>query len=413
MQLPEMRENGVNATRKVAIAGAGPAGLTCAYFLARLGYCPKVFEAEAQPGGMLVQTIPAYRLPREELAREIRMIERMGVEIETNTKLGADFTLESLRDEGYEAVFLGLGAPFGSRLGIPNEDAEGVTGALRFLKEYNLAGKAETGKNVVVVGGGNAAVDAARTALRLGAHSVTILYRRTREEMPAFNEEILEAEREGVLLKELVAPIEIVVEDGRVAGVRCNRMQLGPFDRSGRRRPEACGGEPFLEHADQVIAAVGQRLDMKIAVNGVAVEMNEWNCIKTDPASGQTSIEWLFAGGDASSGPASVADAIGAGERAAVGIDRYLTGAEHAFWREMDTVDTDFDPEADPVDRPRAKINCIPVSRRKHNFLEVELPLTENMAVREARRCLRCDYCAEAPPQEENREQSGIAVSAG
>src|SRR5690606_11693733 len=175
---------------KVAIVGAGPAGLSCAYFLARLGYRPTVFEAEPRPGGMLVQTIPAYRLPREELAREVRMIERMGVEILTELRLGRDFTLESLRQEGYEAVFLGVGAPEGMRLRIPGEDAQGVTEAIRFLREYNLRGSVRVGKRVVVIGGGNAAVDAARTAVRLGADTVTILYRRTRDEMPAYEEEV-------------------------------------------------------------------------------------------------------------------------------------------------------------------------------------------------------------------------------
>ena len=166
IQLPEMRENEANAKRKVAIIGAGPSGLTCAYFLARLGYQPKVFESTERPGGMLVQAIPAYRMPREELAREIRMIERMGVEIETNKALGKDFTLQQLRDEGYEAVFVGVGAPSGAKLRIANEDADGVYDSMAFLREYNLRGNVPVGKKVVVIGGGNAAIDAARTAMR-------------------------------------------------------------------------------------------------------------------------------------------------------------------------------------------------------------------------------------------------------
>ncbi|MCX5759483.1 MAG: FAD-dependent oxidoreductase, partial [Candidatus Hydrogenedentes bacterium] len=185
VQAPTVRENAANAKRKVAVVGAGPAGLTCAYFLARLGYRPTVFEAESQAGGMLVQAIPAYRLPREEVAREIRMIERMGVSIETGVRLGKDFTLQSLHDKGYEAVFVGVGAPKGSNLRIAGENAEGVADGMRFLRDYNLTGTAKVGKHVAVIGRGNAAVDAARTALRLGAESVTILYRRTREEMPS------------------------------------------------------------------------------------------------------------------------------------------------------------------------------------------------------------------------------------
>ena len=232
VQLPEVHENDANAKRKIAIVGAGPAGLSCGYFLARLGYKPKVFEAEPRPGGMLVQAIPAYRLPREELAREIRMIERMGVEIETGLRLGRDFTLRSLRVLGYEAAFMGVGAPEGSRMGIPGEDARGVTEALRFLREYNVRGTVPTGKKVVVIGGCNAAIDAARTALRLGAESVTILYRRTRAEMPAYEEEIDEAEHEGVRLQTLVAPCR-----DRRAGGPGGRREVPPHG-PGRLRPQ-------------------------------------------------------------------------------------------------------------------------------------------------------------------------------
>jgi len=395
--LPEMRPDEKNAGRKVAIVGAGPAGLTCAYFLARLGYKPQVFEAESKPGGMLVQTIPSYRLPREELMREIKMIERMGVEIKTSTRLGKDFTLESLRKKGYEAVFLGVGAPTGSRMRIPGEDAKGVTEAIRFLREYNLTGTAAVGENVAVIGAGNAAIDAARTALRLGAKSVTILYRRTREEMPAYKEEIEEAEREGVEIRTLVAPLEVVVEKGRAVGVKCQQQWLGQFDRSGRRRPEATPDEPFVVKVDQVIAAIGQTLDLKPLVDGIELKLSPSKYIWADPVTGQTSVEWIFAGGDASSGPMSVADAIGAGERAAVGIDKYLTGEEHAFWRGFEQVDTEFDPDADPVDSPRAQMKMMPVAKRRENFTEVELPFSEAVAVREAKRCLRCDYRESCP----------------
>mgnify|MGYP000057317541 CR=1 FL=1 len=393
IQLPEIRENEQNLRRKIAIIGAGPAGLTCAYFLARLGYQPRVFESAPRPGGMLVQTIPAYRLPREELAREIRMIERMGVVIETEKALGRDFTLQSLRDDGYEAIFLGIGAPSGQKLRIPGEDAEGVVEAIDFLREYNLRGSVPVGKNVVIIGGGNAAIDAARTAIRLGAKKATILYRRTREEMPAYKEEIEEAVNEGVILKMLVAPLEVLTENGKVIGVKCQHMWLGEYDRSGRRRPEAKSGEePFIEEADQVIAAIGQTVDLKRYLDGLNVKLTPSGFLWVDQLYGQTSIKWLFAGGDISSGPSSVAEAIGAGERAAVGIDKYLTGEEHAFWREPYMIDTEFDPDSDPVDFPRAKMKLLPVEKRIHNFNEVEIPFTETLAVREARRCLRCDY---------------------
>ena len=396
VQLPSVQDNEENARRKIAIIGAGPAGLSCAYFLARLGYRPKVFEAESQPGGMLVQAIPAYRLPRQELAREIRMIERLGVDIELNMRLGRDFTLESLRKDGYEAVFLAVGAPQGSKLGIPGEEADGVVDALRFLREYNVRGTAQVGKNVVVIGGGNSAIDAARTAIRLGAESVTVLYRRTRAEMPAFAEEIDEAEHEGVRIATLVAPLEVVQKNGKVSGLKCRHMVLGEFDRSGRRRPVDGKDEDFIVPADMIIAGIGQKLDTAEIFNGQALKVNRSGFIAADRITGQTSVPWIYAGGDAAVGPWSVVGAIADGEKAAVAIDKMLTGAEHAFWRENQQPDTEFDPDADPVQYPRAKQAMIPVSKRKNNFQEVELSWSEAVARREAKRCLRCDYRAPA-----------------
>ena len=399
IQLPEVRESAENARRRIAIVGAGPAGLSCAYFLARMGYRPQVFEAEPRPGGMLVQAIPAYRLPREDVAREVRMIERLGVDIETDASLGRDFTLESLRADGFEAVFLGIGAPLGVRLGIPGEDAEGVSEAIRFLREYNLRGLVPVGKRVAVIGGGNAAVDVARTAVRLGAESVTILYRRTRGEMPAYAEEIEEAEREGVVLRTLAAPVEIVVRNGKAEAVKCSRMALGPFDRTGRRRPERATADAFVVEADQVFSAIGQAIEPGKILDGTTLQLTERNFLAADPVTGRTSVPWIFAGGDAVLGPASVAEAVGSGERAAVGIDQLLTGEVHAFWREEKPLDTFFDPESDPVEYPRARMRLIPVAKRRHNFDEVELPFTESVALREARRCMRCDFrdaaCAE------------------
>ena len=397
-QVPEVRENEKNAKRSVAIVGAGPAGLSCAYFLARLGYQPKVYESEPRPGGMLVQAIPSYRLPREIVAREVRMIEQVGVEIHTDMRLGTDFTLRSLRAEGCEAVFLGVGAPHGVGLGIAGDHAAGITDALSFLRTYNLRGSAPVGRQVVVIGGGNSAIDAARTALRLGADRVTVVYRRSREVMPAYREEIDEALAEGVELRLLTAPVEIVSENKAVAGVRCVPMQLGAFDRSGRRRPER-GGEAFVIPADHVLAAIGQSLDVASLSGGVQLARRNNVFIDVDQVTGQTSEKWIFAGGDAVTGPSSVVEAVAAGERAARGIDLYLTGADHAFWRETQPVDTFFDPELEPVETPREKLRLIPVERRRHNFDEVEQPWQEAIAIRQAKRCLRCDYgrreCAE------------------
>ncbi len=391
IQLPEVRDSLENAKRKIAIVGAGPAGLSCAYFLARLGYQPLVYESEPRPGGMLVQAIPSYRLPREIVAREVRMVENMGVEILTEAALGRDFTLKSLRGKGVEAVFLAVGAPLGVGLGIPGENAEGIIDALGFLRTYNLRGSAKVGKNVVVIGGGNSAIDAARTAVRLGAESVTVVYRRSREVMPAYKEEIEEALHEGVKLQLLTAPVDVVAEAGRVAAIRCRPMRLGEFDGSGRRRPEE-SGDVFTLPADQILVAIGQALSTQGFCDDIGLETNRSGFLHADPVTGQTSQKWIFAGGDAVSGPASVVEAVAAGERAAVGIDRYLTGGEHAFWRETKEVDTFFDPEKDPIDAPREHLPLIPVERRCNNFDEVEQPWRESVAVRQAQRCLRCDY---------------------
>ena len=401
VQLPEIHENGDNASKKIAIIGAGPAGLSCAYFLARLGYRPVVFEAENRPGGMLTQAIPAYRLPREEIAREIRMIERIGVDISCDTKLGRDFSIADLKDKGYDAVFLGLGAPVGTGLGIPGDDADGVVDALSFLKQYNIRGNVKIKNNILVIGGGNAAIDAARTAVRLGAESVTIVYRRKRDQMPAYQEEVDEAIVEGVKLVDLTQPVEVVKSaDGKVAGLKCLHMKLGDFDKQGRRRPLKAGENYFEIKAEQIITAIGQALDEKVISGLSGIELDEKGFIRKNNSTGQTGAEWIFAGGDASSGPSSVVKAIAAGEKAAVGIDYYLTGEDHAFWRVERKIETQFDPDADPVSYAREKVPLIPVERRRSNFDEVELPWTEAVALRQSCRCLRCDYGKPVIPRE-------------
>jgi len=390
IQIPEINENKENEKRKVAIIGAGPAGLSCGYFLARLGYRPVIFESAPRPGGMLVQTIPAYRLPREVIAREIRMIEQLGVDIVTGKKLGRDFTLNNLKDDGYDAVFVAVGAPLGVKLDIPGNNAPGVIDAIDFLREYNLRGSVKVGKKVVIVGGGNAAIDAARTALRLGAH-VTVVYRRTREEMPAYREEIDQAIQEGITLKTLTNPREILTKENRVSGVRCSSMKLGDYDTTGRRRPEE-EGEVIDFEADQVIFAIGQTLQGSECIKATDVAIVKGDKIKADPITQQTPVSWIFAGGDAVTGPASVIEAIASGEKAAAGIDEYLSGKNHAFWRKEKKNDTEFDPDADPVLYPRKEMVLMPLERRRNNFDEVETAWQVNEAIRQAERCLRCDY---------------------
>jgi NADH-quinone oxidoreductase subunit F len=392
-QIPAPAGNGKNASRKVAVVGGGPAGMSCAYFLARMGYKPTVFEAEDKAGGMLLQAIPSYRLPRDILAREIKGIADMGVTIKTKKKLGRDFTLQSLKEQGFEAVFLGMGAPSGMSLGMKGEETAGVVDALGFLKEYNVTGKAKVGKNVVVIGGGNAAVDAARTALRLGAKTATVVYRRTRAEMPAYTEEVEEAEKEGVKFEFLAAPLELVSKGGKMESVKFRTMELGDFDRTGRRKPVAKGQNDYTLKADMVIAAVGQTLKAgELLGGGPSVKLNEREYIWADPVTGQTSLDWVFAGGDAVSGPSSVVEAIAAGEKGAVGIDRYLTGANHASWRTSRMVDTHFDPDADPIIANRPDMRLIPVARRQGSFAEVETTWARPVALAESKRCLRCDY---------------------
>lgn len=391
IQLPEIRENELNATRKIAIVGAGPAGLSCAYFLARLGYKPTVFEAEQRPGGMLVQTIPAYRLPREILAREIRMIENMGVDIRPEMKLGRDFTLNSLKNSGYEAVFIGVGSPQGIKPSIPGIDSEGVVDALQFLQTYNLRGSVPVGKQIIVVGGGNAAIDAARTAVRLGAEKVDIVYRRTQEEMPAWAEEIDAAVEEKIDLHTLTNPKEFITEDGKIKAVRCVRMKLGAFDASGRRSPVETDDEITFD-ADQVIIAAGQTLDTNAILGDIQLKLAGKSQIARNPHTGQTSVEWIFTGGDSAIGPSSVIEAVSGGEMAAVGIDEFLTGEKHDFWRKERHNDTFFDPEAAPAKYPRTHMVMLAAERRMYNFNEVEQVWPEGEAIRQARRCLRCDY---------------------
>ena len=390
IQIPEINENKENEKRKIAIIGAGPAGLSCGYFLARLGYKPVIFESEPRPGGMLVQTIPAYRLPREVLAREIRMIEQLGVDIQTNKKLGRDFSLQDLKDQGFEASFVSVGAPIGVKLNVPGNDAEGVIDAIDFLKEYNLKGSVKIGKKVIVVGGGNAAIDAARTALRLGAH-VTVVYRRTREEMPAYMEEINQAIQEGIIIKTLTNPREILVNNGKVVGIRCNSMKLGDYDNTGRRSAEE-ENETIDFEANQVIFAIGQTLEGSDFKKSNDFGLIKGDKIKVDPLTQQTSIPWIFAGGDVVTGPDSVIEAIASGERAAASIDEYLTGKNHAFWRKEKANDTEFDPDEEPVLYPRKEMVLMPLERRVNNFDEVEMPWPVNEAIRQAERCLRCDY---------------------
>jgi NADH-quinone oxidoreductase subunit F len=382
------------AKHKVAIIGAGPAGLSCAYFLARIGYKPVVFEARAEAGGMLRYGIPEYRLPKKVLRREIQIIQNLGAEIKTNKALGRDFTLEDLKKQGFEAVYLGIGAWQSLKLGVANEEAKGVYGAIEFLEKANTNQNLGKLGKVVVIGGGHAALDATRTAVRLNAESVTLIYRRTRDEMPVSEEELEEAEQEGIAVKYLVAPMEFVAERGSLKAVRCLNMALGEFDKSGRRRPVAVEESKFDLPADTAIVAIGQQTEEDAFRGDGAVQRNRNKTVRADKYTCATSVPYIFAGGDSVRGPSSVLEAIGDGRKAAVCIDQYIM-QDPAFkypWAEEKQVNVAFNPDADPIERPRVETPTIALSERRSNFKEVEQTLTEKQARLEAERCLRCEY---------------------
>jgi len=310
---------------KVAVVGSGPAGLTCAHDLALMGYQVVIFEKEKVAGGMMYLGIPEFRLPRDVLAHDIEYIEKLGVEIRLNTPIGPDLSLDDLFEQGFSAIFIATGAYEGYKLGVPGEEEySGVVDCIKFLREVNLGRKEKPGDKVVVIGGGNSAIDAARVALRLGASEVTILYRRSRKEMPANPWEVIEAEREGVRIHFLAAPTRILGKDGKVTGMECVRMELGKLDASGRRRPVPIPGSEFTISCDFIIPAISQQPDVSFLGEDHGLEISRWNSIEVDPGTMATARPGVFAGGDVVTGPRTVVEAIAAGHKAAKGIDRYI-----------------------------------------------------------------------------------------
>lgn len=287
----------------VAIIGSGPAGLSCAYHLARAGILSTIYEAQPKPGGMLRVGIPAHRLPRDVLDREIEVITNLGVEIRTGLALGRDVTVDGLFAAGFKAVYLALGAHKGIELGIPGERADGVRQGVDLLREVNLSGMTWVGRRVVVIGGGNVAIDVSRSAVRLGAEEVTIVYRRTRKEMPAWEEEIRAAEAEGVRIVYLAAPQEILVSEGRAQGLRCIRMELTEPDSSGRRRPVPVPGSEFEIACDQIVPAIGQRPDLSALEEVDGLSFSRFGTAEADAVTYATGRAGVFAGGDLLTGP--------------------------------------------------------------------------------------------------------------
>jgi len=384
---------------KVAIIGSGPAGLSAAYHLARKGIQSVIFEAQSKPGGMLRMGIPEHRLPRDVLDQEIELITNLGVEIKTNTPLGPDLGLNDLFNDGYKAVYLAIGAHAGMDLGIPGEKAKGVRQGVDFLRELNLTGSADVGRKVAIIGGGNVAVDVARSALRLGAEEVTIVYRRTCDEMPALPEEVEAAECEGITFSYLAAPQMILTRDGKVVGVRCIRMELGEPDSSGRRRPVPIPESEFDLEVDQVIPAIGQKPDLSALESIEGLDYTRWGTVEVDPTTYATGTEGVFAGGDLQTGPWVAIGAVAAGREAAESIARYIEGRDMAEGREP-TAPMDREPECRPLpeDEPQARRALMPelaMEDRQCSFKEVELGFDPESGTKEAERCLNCGVCCE------------------
>ncbi len=313
-------------TEKVAIIGAGPAGLSAAYFLAKKGYHPTIFEKAPIAGGVLRYGIPDYRLPPAILEQEVNYIKKLGVDIQLNVSIGKDRPVSGLFDEGFKAIFLAAGAPKSVKLNIENEDAEGVLPGIDYLNLLNYKQPVKTGKVVVVVGGGDVAIDASREAIRQGASEVKMLYRRSKAEMPAAKSEIQDAEEEGVKIELLVNPIAVLTEDGKVSGVRCIKMELGAPDQSGRRRPVPVSGSEFDIPCDMVIPAIGQRVSSKFLEGTEGIEMTPWGTVTADPVTFHTSFPGIFAGGDLFTGPSNAVEAVAAGQQAAISIEKYPAG---------------------------------------------------------------------------------------
>lgn len=373
----------------VAVIGSGPAGLACAYDLTKTGYPVTVFEAAPKAGGLLRYGIPEYRLPESTLDNEISYIEELGVQIRTNAPVK---DLGDIFNEGYKAIFLATGAGLSRKMGIPNEDTDGVVHAIDFLRQVNAGVELNLGGRVVVVGGGNAAVDAARVAHRLGAKEVSIVYRRSRAEMPAVATEIDEAEREGVKIHILAAPVRILSKDGQLAGMECIRMELGEPDASGRRRPVPIKGSEFFMAVDNVIIAVGQAVDRTTLPPWL--EYTSWGTLVVDPTTLQTNIDGVFAGGDVVSGPADVIAAIAAGKEAAISIQRYLEGMELTEGRAPEIERVKEVPKEGVETQKRKAMPLLDLEKRR-SFDEVELGFDEKTAIEEAKRCLNCGGCSE------------------
>jgi formate dehydrogenase major subunit len=396
--------------RKVAVVGAGPAGLSAAYYLAIRGYEVDIFEGQPDPGGMLRYGIPEYRLPKDVLDLEIAQILTLGPRLHTNRVLGKDFTVASLKEQGFDAVFLGIGAWRSSLMRVQNENAAGVLSGIEFLKNFGLRRKIDIHGTVAVVGGGNTAIDCARTALRLGVKEVKLLYRRTRTEMPANAAEIKDAIEEGVNMQFLIAPTRVVTgEDGTLQGLECQRCELGEPDASGRRSPKPIRGSEYLEPCEFIISAIGQSTTVNDLVDGKipnflprgeSLNLTRWQTVQVNEKTFETTVDGVFSGGDVVTGAATAIEAIAAGRKAAYAIDTYIQeGAARPepeeFLSRKDTFAKVGLPDLRSLEKKgKRHIPMIPVDQRVNSFVEVELGYSAADLNEEATRCLECGCVA-------------------
>jgi formate dehydrogenase major subunit len=394
--------------KRVGIVGAGPAGLSAAYYLALRGYHVDLFESQPEAGGMLRYGIPEYRLPKDVLDLEINQILSLGVTLKTNTTLGKDFTITSLMDQ-YAAVFMGIGAWRSSQMRVQNEESLGVLSGIEFLKNLGLRKTIDIDGTVAVVGGGNTAIDCARTALRLGVREVKLLYRRTKTEMPANAAEIGDAIEEGVDMQFLVAPQRVLTKDGRVSGLECLRMELGEPDASGRRSPKPVRGSEFVVDCDFILAAIGQSTTVKDLIDGhvpgmlplgEVLNLTRWETIEANERTFETSVEGVFAGGDVVTGAATAIEAIAAGRKAAYAIDQYVTTGvvrpePQEFFSRKDTFAKVTMQDLRSQDKSsRRMMPMLPVEERIKTFDEVEQGYTAEDVKKEVQRCLECGCTA-------------------
>jgi formate dehydrogenase (NADP+) beta subunit len=407
---------------KVAIIGAGPAGLSAAYYLALKGYPVTIFESLPVPGGMVGVGIPQYRVPKEVLQRETGFIEDMGVAIRYNTPIGTDTTISQLKDEGYKAFLISTGAHLSTKMGTEGEDAgySGFITGVDYLRDAVIAGSYDVeDKRVIVVGGGNVAMDCCRTPIRKGAKEVTVVYRRTKTELPADPHEVHDSEIEGVKYIFLAAPKKITAENGKVTGLECLRMELGEPDASGRRRPVPVKGSEFTIAADIIIQAIGQSADLTI-LNGVeGIKTTRWNTIAADADTFQSDVPWIFTAGDVFNGPLTIVDACANAKRAAQSIDQYLNNAPVMLStsEKMDKVMKKlgvFDKDEKvgmPSGWERAEMPTISLDKRVDGFAEVETGYSLQQAAEEASRCMRCYQIGMAAIEKSDPAATSVKIS--